>query len=79
MLKKQTVFFLTFLFMNFLLLEVLVAAPYHDPMEGGWLEERDGVSILHISGSPYNMGFQHGFLLQDEIQENYRAIFNHDT
>jgi len=39
----------------------------------GWLEERDGVKILHIGGSYYDMGFQHGKLLKDTIKINLRA------
>jgi len=39
----------------------------------GWLEEIDGVKILHLSGSYYEMGYQHGSLLKDEIHQNLRA------
>jgi hypothetical protein len=47
-------------------------------LEGGWLEERDGVKFLHVSGTNYEMGYQHGYLLKDEIEENYRAVFSND-
>lgn len=30
-------------------------------------EEINGVKILHISGKPYEMGYQHGYLLADKI------------
>ena len=43
-------------------------------LNGGWLEERDGIKILHLSGSYYEMGYQHGFLLKDEIKENMRIF-----
>ena len=46
-------------------------------LEGGHLEVRDGVNILFINGSYYEMGYQHGFFLKDEIHENVRAILNH--
>lgn len=39
----------------------------------GWLEKRDGISILHIGGSYYDMGYQHGYLLKDLIPINLRA------
>jgi hypothetical protein len=39
----------------------------------GWLELRDGVRILHLSGSNYDMGYQYGALASDEIQQNLRA------
>jgi len=34
----------------------------------GWLEYVDGVRIVHLSGTPYEMGFQHGKLLENEIK-----------
>lgn len=39
-------------------------------LNGGWLEERDGIKILHLNGTNYEMGYQHGFLLKNEIKEN---------
>jgi hypothetical protein len=30
-------------------------------------EEKKGVKILHLKGKPYEMGYQHGFLLADKI------------
>lgn len=33
------------------------------------LEEGDGILILHLSGTPYEMGYQHGTLLKDRIKE----------
>jgi hypothetical protein len=48
----------------------------NNPLDGGWLEQRNGVKILHISGSPYELGYQHGYLLKDEISENFRAVIN---
>ena len=51
----------------------------YDPLDGGWLEERDGVTILHVSGTNYEMGYQHGFLLKDKIEQNYRALFSLDN
>lgn len=46
------------------------------PIDGGWIEEYDEFTILHVNGSYYNMGYQHGFLLSEEIGENYRAFLN---
>ena len=43
---------------------------------GGWLEERDGIKILHLNGSYYDMGYQHGLLLKDEINSNINAFYN---
>ncbi len=46
-------------------------------MDGGWVEERDNITVLHVSGSHYEMGFQHGFLLQEEVQQNIRAFLHY--
>jgi hypothetical protein len=42
-------------------------------LNGGWLEERNGVKILHLNGSYYDMGYQHGFLLKEEIKQGMRT------
>jgi len=35
----------------------------------GWLERRAGNLVLHVAGTPYEMGFQHGRLLRPQIQQ----------
>ena len=41
----------------------------------GWLERRDdGQLVLHLKGSPYQMGFQHGKLLKDMVRANMERI-----
>jgi len=40
----------------------------------GYIDTIDGIKILHINGSFYNMGFQHGLLLKYECLENIRAF-----
>jgi len=44
---------------------------------GGWIEDVDGVTVLHLSGSYYDMGFQHGDLLKDKIRQNLRTQLNY--
>lgn len=46
----------------------------YNPLDGGWIEERDGVTILHVNGTNYEMGYQHGYLLKDEITINRRIL-----
>ena len=53
------------------------AIDIYDPLNGGWIEERDGVTILHVSGTPYEMGYQHGYLQKKEIKENYRMFLGY--
>jgi len=43
-------------------------------LDGGWIEERDGVKILHVNGTYYEMGYQHGYILRDEIPINLRIM-----
>ena len=45
-------------------------------LDGGWLDERNGIKILHLNGSYYEMGYQHGFLLKDDIHTNFNAFCN---
>src|SRR3954451_3414942 len=41
----------------------------------GFLEEVDGYRVLHVKGTPYEMGYQQGALLKDDIRENVRFLF----
>jgi hypothetical protein len=47
-----------------------------DLLDGGWLEQRDNITILHVSGSNYQMGYQHGYLLREKVQGNIRAFLH---
>jgi isopenicillin-N N-acyltransferase like protein len=42
----------------------------------GFLEEVDGYKVLHVKGAPYEMGYQQGALLKDEIRELVRFLFD---
>lgn len=42
----------------------------------GWLEEINGYPVLHLKGSPYEMGYQHGALLKESVQKNMGRIVN---
>ncbi len=41
----------------------------------GFLEEVDGYRVLHVKGKPYEMGYQQGALLRDDIRESVRFLF----
>ena len=45
--------------------------------KSGWIEQYDDFKLLHLEGSYYEMGYQHGHLLADEIEENFRAFLNY--
>ncbi|MGC1878413.1 MAG: C45 family peptidase [Rhabdochlamydiaceae bacterium] len=38
--------------------------------KGGSLEKQKGQWILHLRGTPYERGYQHGFLLKEQIKRN---------
>ena len=40
----------------------------------GWLETIDGYPVLHLKGTPYEMGYQHGALLREHCRQNMKAI-----
>jgi hypothetical protein len=42
----------------------------------GFLEEVDGYRVLHVKGEPYEMGYQQGALLRDDIRESVRFLFD---
>jgi isopenicillin-N N-acyltransferase-like protein len=35
----------------------------------GYLEDVDGLPVLHVKGSPYEMGYQYGYLLREKVKE----------
>jgi isopenicillin-N N-acyltransferase-like protein len=41
----------------------------------GYLERVDGHLVLHVKGSPYEMGYQHGALLKNEIKSLVHHLF----
>ncbi len=42
----------------------------------GWLERIDGYPVLHLKGTPYEMGYQHGALLRESVQNNVHNILD---
>ena len=36
----------------------------------GWLEKIGGYPVLHLKGTHYEMGFQHGALLKEHVRQN---------
>jgi len=41
----------------------------------GWLETRAGNLVLHVAGTPYEMGYQHGVLLRPQIQSLVARLY----
>ncbi len=42
----------------------------------GFLEEVGGHKVLHVAGTPYEMGFQHGVLLKDNVHSMVRYLLD---
>lgn len=42
----------------------------------GWLERLDGQLVLHLKGSAYEMGRQHGTLLRSHVRDNMDRVLN---
>jgi len=34
-----------------------------------WVKDKEGIKVLHLAGTPYEMGVQQGTLLKDEVRE----------
>jgi len=48
-------------------------------LDDGWIEEQGGVTILHMNGTHYEMGYQHGYFLKDIIEKNYELLDSLDS
>lgn len=46
---------------------------FHSSLNGGWLETRNGVRIIHLNGSYYDMGYQLATLLKEDYLASRRA------
>ena len=42
--------------------------------EPGYRFERGGWTYVHLQGSPEDIGYQHGYLLSAEIEDNYKVL-----
>jgi isopenicillin-N N-acyltransferase like protein len=40
----------------------------------GWLESINGYRVLHLKGTPFEMGYQHGALLRQSVRENFDTL-----
>ena len=38
-----------------------------DPYAKGWAEEVDGALVVHLKGTPYEMGYQRGYFARDKV------------
>jgi hypothetical protein len=77
--RKQIVLFPVFIFV--VLQAVLAQAPKYNLMKAS-RENKNGWIYVHLEGTPTEIGYQHGYLLANEIDTGIRAmalLFLHDT
>ena len=58
------------------------APPKHDPLAKASRENRNGWVYVHLEGAPSDIGYQHGYLLAEEIDTTLRMLqyfIPHDT
>ena len=58
------------------LIENEIENNYNKILSKASIEIIDNVTILHLNGSYYEMGYQHGSLLKEQVRQNYRAIMH---
>ncbi|HPO14880.1 MAG TPA: C45 family autoproteolytic acyltransferase/hydrolase [Candidatus Hydrogenedentes bacterium] len=88
MLKRLLKFIKRALWVMLILVMVLVAFAYWfshpgrgpqtsvNPEEKGYLELVDGTWVLHLKGSPYEMGYQHGALAREQVRRAMARVDN---
>ena len=54
----------------------MMNVPVHRLLHHGWIELKDNVTVLHLNGTAYEMGYQQGVLLRIEVQEDVRACLD---
>lgn len=77
--RKQIAFFPVFIFV--VLQSVLAQAPKYNLTKAS-RESKNGWIYVHLEGTPTEIGYQHGYLLANEIDTGIRAmalLFLHDT
>ncbi|MFW9949275.1 MAG: hypothetical protein ACFFKA_04010, partial [Candidatus Thorarchaeota archaeon] len=40
-----------------------------------WMEKRGDLYVLHLKGTPYEVGYQHGVLMKEEIKKGVARIY----
>ncbi len=40
-----------------------------------WMEKRDDIYLMHLNGSPYDVGYQHGILMSEEIKDGVVRMY----
>lgn len=84
--KKQIIFIFTTMFVSTTILLPIISSSNEliitndditiNANADGWIDEIDGIKVVHLKGSFYEMGYQHGSLLKEECYQFFRAFIN---
>jgi len=78
--KLLTIFTIVFILTNSIptkeLAKYELDNKYEKILSKASLEISNNVTILKINGSYYEMGFQHGYLLKEKVNQNYNNYSN---
>src|ERR1700761_1317683 len=50
------------------------STPHPDNLGHSYRFDRGGWTYVHLEGSPEQVGYQHGYLLSAEIEDNYKVL-----
>ena len=53
--------------------------PQSTLLNGGKITEKNDITIVFLNGSYYQMGYQQGYLLKEQIKQNLRAFINYSN
>ncbi len=82
--KEATVRIHILIFVSFLILLLtsdayaqnnVLTSSKEETLSKARLEEREGIVVLHLSGTPYEMGYQHGAMFKGRIKEIFSDYF----
>ena len=72
---KRSASLISFLLIAFFISLTLFASSTGEKVyERGYLEDRNGILVLHLQGSPYEMGYQHGMLTKHLMEQSKEAF-----
>src|SRR3989338_5777981 len=58
-------------------LVLLLLVTCHVSLVTVYAEEHDGLQVIHLSGSPYELGYQHGAILREDVRDSVRHVLDY--
>ena len=57
-------------------IQVQAAKPEHPLLKGAYRIEKEGWIYVHLEGKPFQIGYQHGYLLWDNLNQSWSACIH---